>query len=370
MANKTYIEQLTWLRGIAAFFVIISHTIRATEVQYSSTDQASHLFIVSLFDLGSFGVVLFFALSGCTLYISNVDKLAQKGITHFYIKRFFRIWPAFVISLIFYILFGLIFSYYYPNAQGHWVENQFLQAYSIYDILSYLSFTFNITGSQGLFNNAYWSLPVEFQYYLIFPFIIYSIKRIGIIGPIIIGAILFLIPRLNIIHFAHNLFFTLAFSFCGGVLIGYIYKHHHLKIAPSSGLFMLILLTIYVSCISNSYIQLPDIPLLSNIWVSYGVSAILAVLIVLYTKVDVHSRFEQFLKHYGTISYSTYLYHNIFVACSVLLIIHFSITEPLLRVIVTLSATLIATYISASLSYQYIEKPFINIGRKLLQAPK
>ena len=39
--NKKYINQLTWLRGIAAFFVIVSHTINATGVKYGPTDQAS-----------------------------------------------------------------------------------------------------------------------------------------------------------------------------------------------------------------------------------------------------------------------------------------------------------------------------------------
>ena len=43
--GKDYLEQLTWLRGLAAFFVIVSHTIRATEVQYSAKDQASDFFI-------------------------------------------------------------------------------------------------------------------------------------------------------------------------------------------------------------------------------------------------------------------------------------------------------------------------------------
>ena len=59
-----HLEQLTYLRGIAAFFVLVSHTLRATEVKYNSNDEVGDFVIMSLFDMGSFGVVLFFVLSG------------------------------------------------------------------------------------------------------------------------------------------------------------------------------------------------------------------------------------------------------------------------------------------------------------------
>ena len=75
---------------------------------------------------------------------------------------------------------------------------------------------------------------------------------------------------------------------------------------------------------------------------------------------------ELFLKHYGTISYSTYLYHNLFVAIAVLIIINFNIYDGLTRIAFTFSFTFIATYVLAIFSFKYIEKPFIVIGRNLL----
>ena len=118
MKNKNssgvaYIEQLTWLRGIAAFLVIISHSLRATEVRYSETDEASNIPFLYWFDLGGFGVTLFLVLSGCTLYISNSNKINRHSILDFYTKRCFRIWPAFVVSMVFYIGFSFIFSNFY-----------------------------------------------------------------------------------------------------------------------------------------------------------------------------------------------------------------------------------------------------------------
>ena len=153
--DKNYIEQLTWLRGLAAFFVIVSHTIRATEVKYSLEDETSHFFILSFFDLGRFGVVLFFTLSGCTLYISSSGRVAgYSNLITFYIKRFFRIWPAFIVSLAVYIGFSYIFVNSYGLRQGHWIEAQFYSYFSGQELISYLLLFFNVTGPEGYFNNA------------------------------------------------------------------------------------------------------------------------------------------------------------------------------------------------------------------------
>ncbi|NOQ62893.1 MAG: acyltransferase family protein [Methyloprofundus sp.] len=363
---SSYIDQLTWLRGAAAFFVIVSHTIRATEVKYSLNDEISSFFLLSLFDLGSFGVVLFFALSGCTLYISNWDKVGYKDLPLFYIKRFFRIWPAFVVSLAVYIGFGFIFSALYVDPQGHWVEKQFLSQYSIYDIFSYLSFTFNITGPAGLFNNAYWSLPVEFQYYIIFPIIVASL-RYGIVGPIVLGAVLYLLPNFIAYSFSAKSVFTLAFSFCGGVLVGYVYKETELRIKPWLGVILFIALLSSVIAIAHSYITLPDIPVVSGKSNWYGGIAVITVLVVLLTKINFSHRTEKFLKHYGTISYSTYLYHNLFIAIAVLFIIRFEIYDSSLRLLITFFFTLITSYLFATVSYRYIEKPSIEFCRSLIK---
>jgi len=368
--DGSYIDQLTWLRGLAAFFVIVSHTLRATEVKYSSEDEVSSFLLMSLFDMGSFGVVLFFVLSGCTLYISNSDKVSSnKEIAIFYVKRFFRIWPAFVVSLVVYICFRFIFSTWYVEPQGHWVEKQFLLQYSIYDVFSYLAFTFNLTGPSGLFNNAYWSLPVEFQYYIIFPIIVASLK-FGVVGPVSLGLALYILPKFGFYDFDNKVVFTLAFSFCGGVLVGYIYKKSLFRINSLLGLSLFFFLVCLSSAISQSYITLPDFPIVSGAWNWYGGIAIASVFVVLVTKINIHNKVGLFLKHYGTISYSTYLYHNLFVAIAVLLIINFDIYDDNLRLFFTFFFTLIASYLTASISYRYIEKPSIVVGRNIIRKYK
>ena len=361
-----YVDQLTWLRGIAAFFVIVSHTLRATEVKYASNDEVHSFFLMSFFDLGSFGVVIFFALSGCTLYISSSKKFSHKDILAFYTKRFFRIWPAFVVSLALYIGFGFVFSAFYIEPQNHWIEKQFLNQYTISDVFRYLSFTFNITGPGGLFNNAYWSLPVEFQYYIIFPVIVASL-RFGALGPVFIGILLYLLPKLGIFDFDRNTVFTLAFSFCGGVLVGYVYKRIDFRMHCYMGILVLTILVSVASAIANSYFILPDAPIVSEIKNWYAGLAIIAVFIALVAKIKLQNKIEIFLKHYGTISYSTYLYHNLFIAIAILLIVRFQIYDSSLRLLFTFVFTLVASYFFATMSYVYIEKTSIAFGRRIIK---
>lgn len=89
LEQNSHISRLTWLRGLAALFVVIAHSIRATEVSYLQGNHVSNFSFFSLLDLGNYGVVLFFALSGCTLYISNYDKISSNSIIQFLLTNSF-----------------------------------------------------------------------------------------------------------------------------------------------------------------------------------------------------------------------------------------------------------------------------------------
>jgi len=365
MNNKNYLSQLTWIRGVAAFVVVIAHVTRATEVSYTVSDEAVKYVWLSIFDLGTFGVLLFFALSGCTLCISNGNSLTFYQVHKFYMKRFFRIWPAYVVSLFLYILFRWVFQLLYVEPIGAWIENQFFLPIDMSVLLAYLTLVFNITGQGEVFNNAYWSLPIELQYYLLFPILIFSVRYVGIWAPLVIGSLLYFVPMAFEFHTFNPQVFSLAFSFCGGVIVGSSLGKSKLSFVNGWSLLSILLCFLFVTLVSNSYIDLSNIPVVSNLWNLYGIMAIVTCFIVLHSKVSLPNRLESFLEHYGNISYSTYLYHNIFIGVAVLAIINFPIESPLQRVSFTLCFTLIATYFLASLSYKYIEQPFIRHGRNL-----
>ena len=51
----------------------------------------------------------------------------------------------------------------------------------------------------------------------------------------------------------------------------------------------------------------------------------------MFTTVSLPNKIQQFLESYGTISYSTYLYHNLVIGFITLLTIYFELNNELLR---------------------------------------
>lgn len=362
--QKNYVEQLTWLRGIAALFVVVSHCVRAAEYGYAAGEAGAVMWPLRFFDLGTFGVTLFFALSGCTLYISNKGTIKRTELGSFYIKRFFRIWPAFAVSVLAYICFRPVFESFYVEPFGHWIERQFLEPFTFRELLSYLTLTFNFTGPHDLINNAYWSLPVEFQYYLIFPVLLVSLKYLGLSGPILMSGLLYAVPKIAPDLASSPRVFTMAFSFCGGVFVARLYSMTTWRIPNLIGLCLFSVAVSVVSAVSNNLLSLPEIPFISNPWNFYGVASVGAVFVVLNAGMSLPVRVKAILKKYGDISYSLYLYHNLVIAALMLLLINLDVTG-LWRSAALFFLTLAFATMIAQLSYRHVEMPGINFSRKL-----
>lgn len=365
-AEKHQLKALTWLRGIAAFLVIVSHVLRATEQTYVEGEQTVGLVLLNLFDLGTFGVLLFFTLSGATLFISH-HKAQSSPISGFYIKRIFRIWPAFAVSLLAYISFTFVFKHYYIEPKGNWIEGQFLTDFQFTDVISYLTLTFNINGEKGLFNNAYWSLPVEFQYYLIFPILILLLKYTGIIGPVIVAAICYAVFRFDVSPLADSKVLMLAFTFIGGVLVGTLYTKTSWRMPNLLAAVLVITFFVVTSLVSNGLITFSNWPIISNLWIFLGLSSISLVAIILFSNIDLPKTLSLFFYKYGEISYSVYLYHNLLIGVAVLLLIQFEVFNPYVRLGIVIFFGGVLGYYIAQLSYKYIELPSIGFGRKLNQ---
>ncbi len=365
--NNHY-ESLTWLRAIAAFFVVTSHSLRASEVKYASNDEASYFLPLDLLDLGTFGVYLFFALSGCTLYMSSYNKINNyKDIIAFYIKRVMRIWPAFAVSMIIYILFIEVFRSYYISDKKFWIA-QFLHEYSFINILQYLSLTFNITGPKGLFIGPYWSLPVEFQYYLLLPFTI-SLMKLTIIkylSPIIFGSILYYLYYNPIFQIDRIEVFKMGFVFFGGVFIAAYYQGIKYRISFKFSLTIIILILVLISLIRKSIITIgSNIPFIDDIDNLYGVLAITLVYLALITKkLKKNNAIMNFIHGYGEISYSIYLFHMLFIGIATLISINFEIYGDSKKLFFIYVFSLTTSYTFSKYTYRYIELPFIKLGRK------
>lgn len=362
--QKINLVQLTWLRGIAAFWVICSHVNRAAEVEYTSQDTASHSVILSILDLGTLGVALFFTLSGVTLLLSN-RKISTESPLRFYIKRFFRIWPAYFVALLIYIAAGFLFREWYVGDPESWVAVQFMKAYSGLDVALYSTLSFNFSGPGGLFNNAFWSLPIEFQYYLAFPIIIVLLRYFGIAGPIGFGALVYLAYRSGLVNLDSNLVFIFAFTFCFGVCIGAVYQKLNFRFSlPVFSISSVSILAMNVLMV-NGIIPIESYVFIPSEWIFFGLSAIALVTLATFTEIKLPSRLEKFMIHYGDISYSTYLYHNLVIAFLVIGIPFFGIHNPTMRLLYLFFPAVFITYAISLISYRFVEQPFMRVGRNV-----
>lgn len=374
-SGKVFLPQLAWLRAFAALAVVVYHIRRALTPSYTGEDPSVDPDWLLAIDFGDFGVLLFFVLSGATLYLNHQDFDKSNRLSFFFTKRFFRVWPAFVCSLGIYLIFNPIFANLYSiPTQGFWVEAHIDNSYTFSEIISYLTFTFNITGPYGKFNAVYWSLPIEFQYYLLFPLLILSLRYVKVMGPLIFAALIYGLLHTPVRELIDNAWtLMLAYTFCVGVWLGYLYKHvlPNFRINPIAGIALSCLILVTLSVLNQSYDNLPSwvqkLPIIGIKTNMFGIMACILVSVVLFTDFQKlkPNRFTSGLEFLGEISYSIYLYHSLFICLSVVVLLQLGITSYWLKLMSFFVITGLGTLLISWLSYIGVEKPSIKFARKI-----
>lgn len=233
-----YFSQLDGLRAFAIIFVMIGHWISwDTPNEFVKHAPWGH------------GVILFFVLSG--YLISNIlfeqkEKIDTgtatigESLRTFYFRRFIRIFP------IYYILIIYLYNINYSNTR---------------EIFPWLiTYTSNLlqcsTGEYVGDFNHFWSLAVEEQFYLIWPFIIFFVENKKIYKVILAFMIISFVSRVSCYiaspknwmlsaYFTPNLFLPL----CLGALLAYAkrYKANLLRLFENNFLLYGSIL-IYIIC--------------------------------------------------------------------------------------------------------------------------
>ncbi|HCR1927425.1 hypothetical protein AF35_00289 [Enterobacter roggenkampii CHS 79] len=93
------VRSIQYLRGIAAILVVGFHFRGNLNDIYPIKNFGDLMFIS-----GSFGVDLFFMISGFIIALSTA-KSEDNMLTKYVVKRFFRIYPLFIITLAIFYLF-------------------------------------------------------------------------------------------------------------------------------------------------------------------------------------------------------------------------------------------------------------------------
>lgn len=231
------LEQLTFIRFIAAIAVVIHHF-------GMSIFPFNNIILYKIFKQGDLGVSFFFFLSGFVMIIAYQNK---NKIDFFdYIKnRFARIYPVFLLAAALIFINKIVQGDEYLNIKGLFLHLTMLHAW--------------IPGYQLSYNIASWTLSVEFFFYFLFPFLFnsfYTNKQVKFSRILSFTLIIWIITQIILVLFKPNLFF----NFEG---IAFLYKEvlrlfplMHLNQFLVGNLFGLLFLKYGVKAIKNYDIQI------------------------------------------------------------------------------------------------------------------
>jgi len=160
------IKSLDGLRGLAVLLVLLSHMSLAGIDLMPGLDFSG---------AGKSGVYLFFVLSAFLLTwqaLGDNNLSSGRYWTGYAIRRVCRIYPLYTIILV------------YAFAISQWAQGYTPTINSLMDLFRHLSL------QDG--NGIYWAIPVEFKYYLLLPFVtftLYIASKVHLTAPLTIAAL-------------------------------------------------------------------------------------------------------------------------------------------------------------------------------------
>lgn len=354
--NLHYIPRIDHLRFFAAALVMIFHFARN---QYT--------------DPLDVGINLFFTLSGFIfMLIADVGK-QDISYKKFIYNRFLRIFPLVLVLFFTTIavmrdkfhgtdLFNLLFLNM-PSGSGKWGYGG--------DFLSF----------------PWWTIGVEFSFYLIFPFILKFYQRYGL--KYLLQLIVFVLIMRNLVYYTRggidgwgNTIMSIHLSILGhldtfiiGMMAAILYQsRENLRLLfkiLSSKIFLFILMVVFYQ------VMLLDV---LDAMLAAPIKAIFCSIIILSylnVKLNFGKVFDKNLAYLGTISFSIYLLHEfVYNALKTLEVPEFLINnftllsnfpEDSQNLILAVVLYIPCVCLLSSLSYIVIERPFLGLRLRYLK---
>lgn len=335
-------RNLDGLRGIAAVLVLIGH----------AAEQYNQLYPIGWLDrcldyigLGRIGVIAFFVLSGFVIPFSFERGKSAIG---FAIKRIFRLYPAFLISLA--LMTALLAT----------IGN----APSISDLLA------NATMAPALFGKSavigiYWTLLIEMIFYVIciMLFITGLLNKpwTAILLSFIFGILAILSSLLNFMYndrnFHPGFIGYISIIFLGTVLRASWIEGDNLsrKAAPFVVSFIFIMIA-FVGAFGYGPGRMPVRPVADLLGTYLGIMLFIGALAFSYMFCGSISTWL------GKISYSLYLLHTIAI---LLMVVIAREIESVLGQVALIALALPISLLLAHFNFKWVEKPMIRLGQRL-----
>lgn len=356
--NKpVYLKGLNGIRAIAAFGVMFSH-INITLDRFNIHNVSLFGFtnrIPNSWSLGEQGVTMFFVLSGFIityLLMLEQDKKGTINQKHFYFRRALRIWPLYYL----YLFLAFVVSYFTVSKSTDFTILS-LYLFMLANVPYILERVFPYCGQL-------WSIAVEEQFYLFWPFLFR--KKINLEKILIPLIIAFIVIRILLWVFFPFKFLTMLFTvnrfdcmmFGGLIAIYYIQKRSIIQLITSRLVQLFSWLVVAVHFLNfeivNSIVSMELMTLATAFIICGQISG----------KNKIVNLENSALNFFGKYSYGIYIYHPIVVYLGSKNDLFGTIDNEVVKTILIVFTSFFSTVIMAYFSYELIEKRFINLKDK------
>ncbi len=353
MGLKIFLPGLNGIRAIAAFAVIISHI--NNRLEYFKLPKGN------LLDLATYGVTIFFTLSGFLitfLLLKEMEHSKTVEVRKFYIRRVLRIWPLYYIYLIIIIFVSGLSNIRSP-------------------VLFYLLMVPNFKNSfDGIINTSvgsilttgmlghYWSLGVEEQFYAFWPWIVKS-KKFLLKFLIIFPAFYLLLKlTLRIFDAPYSVLVFVNYTRFGCLVLGglgayiFFYQKERLSVFNKRG--VEIAAFIFFLFVASNKFHITSI-------IDHEIVSLFT-LIIIFNQVNNPKRLFSFenkvFDYLGKISFGLYVYHPLIIYLMSLAFNYFTINNVLFKTISIYFFVISMIIVVAHISYNFFEKRFLTLKTK------
>ncbi|MFL5786503.1 MAG: acyltransferase family protein [Flavisolibacter sp.] len=359
VTNRTHYPALDVLRGIAILLVLFCHNFN----------------FLQIFKFGWTGVDLFFVLSGFLITDILIASQRDKNyFRNFYARRFLRIFPLYYGTLIVFFCVApyfvskeniSVYNYYNQNQAWFWSDMQ--------------NWLFVRKGlGQSPFLTHFWSLAVEEQFYIIWPFFIFLIKDLKKMKIVIVSLILLaLVIR---VYMWSQYPFDMVKYYCNtltrmdSILMGCLLSIH---IKDGKELSVKVLKYILSFCImffiagiligKNTEITNPFFSTIGYTIVSLFFATLLYIFVKKEFKLLTWLKKSPMLNYVGKISYGMYVFHiPVYVVLSSVLMKVFLLNYGMTSIqalFAIASISFVITVLASSLSFYLLERPILGLKR-------
>jgi peptidoglycan/LPS O-acetylase OafA/YrhL len=351
--DSIYLPGLNGIRAIAAMAVVITHI--NNRLEYYGIPNAA------LLDLATYGVTIFFTLSGFLitfLLLKELEKTNTIDVKKFYMRRILRIWPLYYVYLIIVVFINgisniqwpiLFYFFMIPN-----LKNSFVGI--VNTIVGDKIMTFMV--------GHYWSLGVEEQFYAFWPWIIKKSKNL--IYFLILFPIAFILLKLvlRLFHANYNILVFVNYTRFGCLVIGglgaYLFFNNYNLVQRFKSKWVEISAWLFFIIVAANKFHITSI-------IDHEIISLFT-LIIIFNQIDnpnkIISLENKLFDYLGKISFGLYVYNPLVIYLMSYVFNYITITNIVIKKSVIYVLVILAIIFVAHISYNYFEKYFLKLKYK------